>query len=143
MPPKNRLYSKKHIWVKQEKEIAILGLTDFAQTKLGDIIYIDLPEIGTLLSKGYVFSALEGLGINLNTRYYYELQAPISGEVIDINENVYDNPDLINSNPYTSGWLIKVMIYDAQELSKLIDAQNYETYISKLQSLQGRIKIIY
>tara|TARA_B100000700_G_C14918093_1_gene795708 strand:- start:670 stop:1047 length:378 start_codon:yes stop_codon:yes gene_type:complete len=122
--PENLMYTEEHEWLKVEDNLAIVGITDFAQSQLGDIIYVDLPNIGDKLSSGEPFGEIEAV------KTVSELFSPISGKIVAINESILDNPELINNDPYDSGWLIKISKNDHSNFVKLFDAESYKKLIS-------------
>ena len=122
--PENLMYTEEHEWLKVEDYLAIVGITDFAQSQLGDIIYVDLPNIGDKLSSGEPFGEIEAV------KTVSELFSPISGKIFAINESILDNPEQINNDPYDSGWLIKISKNDHSNFVKLFDAESYKKLIS-------------
>jgi glycine cleavage system H protein len=112
------LYSESHEWVKVDGNIAIIGVSDFAQEEMGDITYVDAPSEGDNVAKGEDFGALESVKASS------ELYAPVSGEVVAVNEELEDKPELINEDPY-GAWIIKVKMSDASELDSLLSAAAY------------------
>jgi glycine cleavage system H protein len=112
------LYSESHEWVKVDGNIAIIGVSDFAQEEMGDITYVDVPSEGDSVAKGEDFGALESVKASS------ELYAPVSGEVVAVNEELEDKPELINEDPY-GAWIIKVNMSDASELDSLLSAAAY------------------
>ena len=112
------LYSESHEWVKVDGNIAIIGVSDFAQEEMGDITYVDVPSEGDSVAKGEDFGALESVKASS------ELYAPVSGEVVAVNEELEDKPELINEDPY-GAWIIKVKMSDASELDSLLSAAAY------------------
>ncbi len=127
--PENLMYTEEHEWLKVEDNLAIVGITDFAQSQLGDIIYVDLPNIGDKLSSGEPFGEIEAV------KTVSELFSPISGKIVAINESILDNPELINNDPYDSGWLIKISKNDHSNFVKLFDAESYKKLISWLHGI--------
>ena len=118
--PENLKYTKDHEWVEiADNNFFTMGITDFAQSALGDIVFVELPEIGTKIEKGQSFGVVESV------KSVSDIYAPLSGEVIEINEELNDSPELCNSNPYHS-WLIKVKLTDQSELNELIDSEGYQ-----------------
>ena len=113
------LYSESHEWVKVDGDIAVIGVSDFAQQEMGDITYVDLPSQGDSFAKGEDFGALESVKASS------ELFCPVGGEVIEVNSSLEDNPELVNEDPYTA-WIIKVRMSDPSELESLMDAAAYE-----------------
>jgi len=118
-------YTKEHEWARVEDDIVIIGITDYAQDALGEIIYIELPSEGDEVTKGETFGALE------STKSVSDLYAPISGEVVEVNEALLDSPEAINEDPYGEGWMVKVKPYDPSELEDLMDSDEYTEFIEK------------
>jgi len=112
-------YSESHEWVKVEGDIAVVGVSDFAQEEMGDITYVDLPDVGDEFSKEEDFGALESVKASS------ELYCPVSGEVVEVNSELEDKPELINDDPY-GAWIIKIKMSDAAELDSLLDAAAYQ-----------------
>tara|TARA_S200000501_G_scaffold190210_1_gene179065 strand:- start:52226 stop:52603 length:378 start_codon:yes stop_codon:yes gene_type:complete len=121
--PKNLFYTSDHEWIDINKSMATIGITDFAQSQLGDIIFVEFPAVGEKLLQGSTFGEIEAV------KTVSELYAPISGEVISINEDIERNPNFINSDPYGKGWLIKMEIVDNKESFELLKPSEYETKI--------------
>lgn len=119
---KGLLYSESHEWVKVEGDVATIGVSDFAQSEMGDITYVDIPEEGDELSQGEDFGALESVKASS------ELYSPVSGKVVEVNTALEDDPALVNEDPY-SNWIIKVELSDKAELESLMDAEAYEASI--------------
>lgn len=115
------LYSESHEWVKVEGEIALIGITDFAQNALGDLSYVDMPEVDDEVSQGEEFGAVESV------KAASDLISPVSGTVVEINGELEDNPELLNQDAFAN-WIIKVSISDKVELDALIDAGQYEEF---------------
>lgn len=122
--PDNFKYSKDHEWVKIEDGVATIGITDYAQSELGDIVFVEFPEIDDTIEVNEVFGTVEAV------KTVADLFSPTSGTVIEINEELEDAPELINSSPYDEGWLIKVNITNVSELTDLMNAKEYEEHIS-------------
>lgn len=120
---KGLLYSESHEWVKVEGDVATIGVSDFAQSEMGDITYVDIPEEGDELSQGEDFGALESVKASS------ELYSPVSGKVLEVNTALEDDPALVNEDPYTN-WIIKVELSDKGELESLMDAEAYEASIA-------------
>ena len=113
------LYSESHEWVKVDGNVAVIGVSDFAQAEMGDVTYVDVPDEGDEVTAGEDFGALESVKASS------ELYSPVSGSVVAVNREVVDSPELINEDPYSS-WIIKVEMSDASELGSLMDAAAYE-----------------
>ncbi len=119
------LFHKEHAWIKVEEEIGTIGISDFAQEQLGDILYVDIPDEGKELVAGEEFGQIE------STKSMSSLIAPVSGEVIKSNEILDDDPEIINKSPYEEGWITKVKLGDISELDDLLGKDSYETMVSK------------
>ncbi len=121
--PANLKYTKDHEWVKLEGNIAIVGVTDFAQSELGDIVYIEVETKGENLNHEEIFGSIEAV------KTVSDLFMPISGEIIEVNEDLDRNPELVNTDPYGDGWMIKVSVSDVSEMDRLLSAAEYEKLI--------------
>ena len=121
--PSNLKFTKDHEWIKVEGDIAIIGITDFAQHELGDIVYVEIETVGESLGKEEVFGSVEAV------KTVSDLFMPISGEILELNENLEGNPELVNTDPYNEGWMVKVKITDASELDSLLDSEGYKELI--------------
>ncbi len=120
--PANLLYSKEDEWVLVDGDIATIGITDYAQDALSDIVYLELPDVGDALEIEAVFGVVESV------KAASDLFAPISGEVTAINEELLDTPETVNEEPYGAAWMVKMKIADADQLSALMDAEAYQKY---------------
>lgn len=118
--PNNLKYNKEHVWVKIEGDLAYIGVTEYAQEKLGEVLFVELPEVEDEISKGEEFSVVE------SSKKASSILAPISGEVVEINERLDDEPEYVNEAAYDA-WIAKVKISDESELEDLIDASSYES----------------
>ena len=121
--PSDLLYSNDHEWVKLEEEIATIGITDFAQQELGDIVYIEIETVGDNLQKEEVFGTVEAV------KTVSDLFMPISGEVLEFNTVLEDTPETVNNEPYESGWIIKIKIENPSQLKHLLSAEQYKQLI--------------
>lgn len=121
--PANLKYTKDHEWVKLEGNIAIVGVTDYAQSELGDIVYIEVETKGESLNHEEIFGSIEAV------KTVSDLFMPISGEIIEVNEELDRNPELVNTDPYGDGWMIKVSVSDVSEMDRLLSAAEYENLI--------------
>jgi len=121
--PAELIYTKEHEWAKIDDDTATIGITDYAQGELGDIVYVDLPEIGTQVSLGDSFGTIEAV------KAVSDLFAPFSGEVVAVNDDLNDAPEKINQDPYNDGWMIKIKMSDIDEKSELLNSQQYENLI--------------
>tara|TARA_B110000263_G_C14942537_1_gene344340 strand:+ start:207 stop:584 length:378 start_codon:yes stop_codon:yes gene_type:complete len=118
--PENLKYSPDHEWIKVDGDSAYIGITDFAQSELGDIVFVEFPEVGDKFSAGDVFGTVEAV------KTVADLFAPISGEVIEINDTLENSPEAINTDAYNDGWIIKVKIGNTKELDSLLDFESYK-----------------
>ena len=121
--PENLKYTKDHEWVRVEGESVVVGITDFAQKELGDIVYVDVDTEGDNIEKEEVFGSVEAV------KTVSDLMMPVSGEIIALNKVLEDEPELVNSDPYGDGWMIKVLISDFTELDSLLTASQYKELI--------------
>jgi glycine cleavage system H protein len=122
--PANLKYSKEHEWVKVEGQQARIGITDFAQDELGDIVFVELPEVGSEVKVNQTFGTVESV------KTVSDLFAPVSGKVVAVNEALSDSPEQVNSNPYEDGWMIVVEMSNPAELDDLLDATGYQAHIA-------------
>ncbi|MFW6414826.1 MAG: glycine cleavage system protein GcvH [Thermodesulfobacteriota bacterium] len=121
--PEDLRFTQNHEWVRDEGETHKIGITDFAQDQLGDVVFVELPEVGTSLAQGEEFCTLESV------KAVAEAYMPIGGEVVEINEALIDQPELINKDPYTQGWLIDIKPTNPAEFDKLMENVEYRNYI--------------
>ena len=121
--PKNLFYSKEHEWAHINDEEVVIGITDYAQSQLGDVIFIEFPEVGVELTLGDAFGEVEAV------KAVSELYAPISGTITAVNEELEDSPDIVNSDPYGDGWLIKVAPSNPEEKDELMNFLSYEEHV--------------
>jgi glycine cleavage system H protein len=122
--PKELKYAASHEWVKLEGDIATVGISDHAQSELGDIVFVELPEVGDDVSKG------DGCGTIEAVKTVSDINAPLSGEVVEVNETLEDESTLVNSDCYKAGWIMKIKVSDVTELDSLMDADAYEKSIA-------------
>ncbi len=123
--PSNVKYTSEHEWIRLEGEIAYVGITDYAQDQLGDIVFVDIPTEGETLEKGETFGTIEVV------KTVSDLFLPIGGEVLEINPALEENPELVNKDPYGEGWLIKIKPTDVSEMDDLLDAEAYKQTINE------------
>ncbi len=123
MIPENLKYMESHEWARQEDDIVTIGISDYAQSEIQDIVYVELPEIGTEVTQKTEFGVIESV------KAAFDLYAPVSGEVIDVNESLLDTPEQVNESPYDDGWMLKIRMTDAVELDALLDAESYQAHI--------------
>lgn len=127
MYPDDFYYSKDHEWVKVEGEKAIVGITDFAQKQLGDVVYIELPQIGTQLEFHQSFGVIESV------KAVSDMYSPVSGEVVEVNQELNNSPELVNEDPHGKGWIISLKIKDESELQKLMSETEYEKFLEGIE----------
>ena len=123
--PSNLKYTKDHEWIRVEGEFAFIGITDFAQGELGDIVYLEIETIGETLAKEEVFGTIEAV------KTVSDLFMPVSGEILEMNDLLADAAELVNKDPFEKGWLIKIRISNPTELDDLLSADQYEAMISE------------
>lgn len=123
--PENYLYTKDHEWALVQSNIATIGITEFAKDQLGEVVYVDLPKVGDKLNQNQTFGVVESV------KAVSDLYAPISGTVTEVNAALLDNPDSLNTNPNTEGWLIKVQISSESEISSLMKPEDYKKLITQ------------
>jgi glycine cleavage system H protein len=128
MYPEENLYTKDHEWLMVQGDIGTVGITDFAQRELGDVVYVDLPEVGDTFDAGDPFGSVESV------KAVSEIFCPAGGEVIEINAKLEDSPQLINESPHQSAWLIKIRLTHPEELKELLSAEEYEEYLQEQSS---------
>jgi glycine cleavage system H protein len=121
--PEDSRYAKSHEYSHLEGEVATIGITDYAQKELGDVVFVELPQVGTQLEAGDELGSIESV------KAVSELFAPLSGEVVEVNEALALKPELVNTDPYGDGWMIKLKISDPSEFDELMSAEEYEEYI--------------
>ena len=124
MNPKNLKYHREHDWVRVDGDEAVLGITDYAQETLGEIVFIELPEVGTDVTAGTPYAEVESV------KAVSDVYAPLSGSVIEVNEDVVDAPETLNTSPYDDGWLVKVKMSEPSEVDQLLTVEQYETLLA-------------
>jgi len=122
--PSNLKYTKDHEWILVEGDVATIGITDFAQSQLGDIVFVEVETEGETLDREEVFGTIEAV------KTVSDAFMPLTGEVVEVNENLTDHPDSINKDPYGAGWMIKVKVADVAELNDLLSAEQYAALIN-------------
>ena len=125
MYPEDLHYTKKHEWVRVSDGAGVIGITDYAQQQLGDIVYVDLPRVGTTLQQGKVMGSVESV------KAVSDIYAPVSGEVIAINDVLSTAPEKLNESPHGDGWLIKIRLSAPDEISGLLSAEDYQKYVAE------------
>lgn len=123
MYPNEYLYSRDHEWVRVEGDVAVLGITEFAQQELGEVVFVDLPEVGQACSPGDEIGTIESV------KAVGVLYTPVAGEIIEVNDATADEPELLNDDPHNEGWLVKIRMSNASDLKSLMKADQYEEYI--------------
>jgi glycine cleavage system H protein len=123
--PPGLKYSKEHEWVATEDGVATIGITDYAQDQLGEIVYVELPAVGDKVSKDDPFGVVESV------KAVSDIYAPLTGSVVEINEGLPESPEAVNEDPYGDGWLIKIKVSDLSELDDLMDNEEYEQMVAK------------
>ena len=122
MDHKKFKFTKDHEWLNLQEDIAIVGITDYAQGQLGDIVFIEMPQVSTKIASSESFGAIEAV------KTVADLYAPVSGEVIEINDNLESSPDLVNSDPYIEGWIVKLKIDNNDEINDLMNYDEYQEF---------------
>ena len=125
MEPVELRYAKEHEWVRVEGDTAVIGVSEFAQEQLGEVVYVDMPSQGDSVSAGETFGEIESV------KSVSELYSPVSGEIVAVNEALSDTPEVVNSSPLGEGWMIKVRMSDPSELDELMSAEEYEAFVSE------------
>ena len=125
MTPEDNRYAKSHEYVHVEGDVGTVGITDYAQKELGDVVFVELPQVGTQLEQGDELGSIESV------KAVSELFAPASGEVVEVNEALALKPELVNTDPYGDGWMVRVKLSTPEEVDELMDAEEYEEYVEK------------
>ncbi|MDZ4654499.1 MAG: glycine cleavage system protein GcvH [Coriobacteriia bacterium] len=125
MYPKNLKYDREHEWVRVEGDVAVLGISHFAQDQLGEVVYVDLPSAGDSVNAGESFGEIESV------KSVSELFSPVTGEIIEVNEGLGDAPEAVNEDPYGEGWMVKVEMSDPTELDELMSVDEYKAFIAE------------
>ena len=123
--PEDHRYAKSHEYVHVEGDVGTIGITDYAQKELGDVVFVELPQVGTQLEMGDELGSIESV------KAVSELFAPVGGEVVEVNEALADKPELVNTDPYGDGWFIRIKVADATEADELMGAEEYEEFVQK------------
>ena len=123
MFPADLKYMKSHEWARRQDDIADIGVSDYAQEEIQDVVYVELPEVGTILEQHKPFGVIESV------KAAFDLCAPVSGEVVEINEELEDAPELVNAAPYDGGWMVRIRMSDSGELEELMSASEYQAMI--------------
>ncbi len=123
--PDDLLYSKEHEWIQRESDVATIGITEHAQKELGDVVFADLPEVGTTFKVNEAFGSVESV------KAVSEVYMPVSGEVVETNESLLDAPEKINDDPYGEGWIIRIRLGNPTDLETLMSSQEYSKYVEE------------
>ena len=126
--PAGLKYSREHEWVKLEGKVALVGITDFAQSELGDVVYVELPEAGAEVEANNTFGVVESV------KAVSDLYAPVSGTVTEVNQQLNDEPELVNSDPFEDGWMLRIEMSDVSEMDGLLDADEYKAFVEEESS---------
>ena len=121
--PSNLKYTKDHEWIRIEDGTGVVGITDYAQGELGDVVFVELPAVGTKLQQGKQFGTIEAV------KTVSDIYAPVSGEIIELNAALKDSPEIVNKEPYNGGWMVKIKIENKSELNALLDAAKYREMV--------------
>lgn len=124
--PDDLRYTKEHEWVRVDGDSGTIGITDYAQDMLGDVVYLDLPAAGATVAQHDKMGEIESV------KAVSDLYSPVSGEIVEVNQDAVDTPELVNNEPYARGWMIKVRLSDAGELDALLSAEDYEALVDKI-----------
>ncbi len=125
MYPEDYLYSKDHEWISVQDSEGIIGITDYAQHELGDVVYVDLPEVGDSLEANEPFGSVESV------KAVSEIFAPATGEIIEVNSKLLDSPEMLNESPHRQAWMVKIRLTNPDELRGLLSAEEYEEYLQE------------
>ncbi len=125
MYPEDFLYSKDHEWISVQDNVGTIGITDYAQHELGDVVYVDLPEIGDTFESSEPFGSVESV------KAVSEVFCPVGGEVIEVNSKLEESPELINKSPHQQAWMVKIRLTHPEELKELLSAEEYEEYLQE------------
>jgi len=123
--PEELKYTEEHEWVMVEEDLAVVGFTDFAQDALGDVVFVELPEVGTAVEAGKAFGVVESV------KAVSDVYAPLTGTIEEINDDLIDAPEIINTSPYEDGWMVKIRMAEASDTDELMDAEAYQALIAE------------
>ncbi len=123
--PEEFKYTEEHEWIQIEEDVVTIGITDFAQDALGDIVFVELPEVGYQAEAGKTFGVVESV------KAVSDIYSPVSGEVVEVNEELPDTPELVNSSPYEGAWMLKIKLSNLAELDGLLDADAYQAFVKE------------
>ncbi len=125
MYPSDYLYSKEHEWVRVEDDVCTLGITEYAQAELGEVVFVELPEVGQVFDSGDEIGTIESV------KAVAEVYTPLAGEILEINEAVVDDPEILNEDPHHEGWLVKIRFSSADDIKSLMNAEQYEKFATE------------
>ncbi len=123
--PDDLRYTQEHEWLRLEGNEALVGITDFAQDALGDVVFVELPSIGATFASGQAFGVVE------SNKTVSDLFAPVAGRVTGVNHGLRDEPELVNNDPYGAGWMIRLVVTDREQVNRLLDAEAYRTFVAQ------------
>ena len=123
--PEELKYTEEHEWVMVEEDLAVVGITDFAQDALGDVVFVELPEVGTAVEAGKAFGVVESV------KAVSDVYAPLTGTIEEVNDDLIDAPEIINTSPYEDGWMVKIRMAEAKDADELMDAEAYQALIAE------------
>jgi glycine cleavage system H protein len=123
--PEDLKYTSEHEWIRLDGRFGWIGITDYAQSELGDVVYVEVPAAGTKVEEGKSFGTIEAV------KAVSDLFAPVAGEIIEVNQEVKDHPELVNKDPYGTGWMVKITVADPAQLTHLLDVRSYKSLIGK------------
>ncbi|HEX9737543.1 MAG TPA: glycine cleavage system protein GcvH [Thermoanaerobaculia bacterium] len=127
MYPSDYLYSEEHEWIKVDGDVAVLGITDFAQKELGEVVYFEMPEVGESFAAGDEVGSIESV------KAVSPVYTPVAGEVVEVNTAIDDSPEKVNDDPHGAGWLVKLRLSSSEELEKLMSAEQYEAFLKEAE----------
>ena len=123
--PEDNHYAKSHEYIHLDGDVGTIGITDYAQSELGEVVFVELPQVGAELEAGDELGSIESV------KAVSELFSPVSGEVVEVNERLADKPELVNTDPYGDGWMIKIKVSNKDEIDELMTSEEYEEYVEK------------
>ena len=123
--PNNLLYTEEHEWVQVEQDEVLVGITDYAQHELGDVVFVELPDVGAKVEQGGTFGTIEAV------KTVSDLYAPVSGEIVEVNSDLADQPEMVNQSPYADGWMIRIKFTDRSELDHVLDSGSYKEHVGE------------
>jgi len=127
MYPTEYRYTREHEWVRQEEDVCVVGITDFAQQELGEVVYVELPEVG------HVFDTGQEIGTIESVKAVAEVFTPVAGEIVEVNEVLADDPAALNDDPHGDGWLVRVKFSSSKDIEELMTAEEYEAFVTEQQ----------